>query len=260
MQAIAPNVFDALEAQFAASSLASVKLVERGECGDGLPDCPITVGAARDVVHDPDANLAVCDAVFAALVRRVRTPDRHAQLAAIWVMLPGLRAIAYRLRRTWRTDIEDIQADVVLGFLEALRDADPGRQSLGAHLWWAAYRRARRPCETFVRETATEDIAMLAARTGVADHVNNPPVEPTHPGVVDVESANRSVADRRVEGERLGSIAHRLGLHSHLHRGGHRTQDVGLRIGYLTVHNCIRACPPAIDNAAVGVEREDDAA
>ncbi|HWE89777.1 MAG TPA: hypothetical protein VG317_09985 [Pseudonocardiaceae bacterium] len=248
-----------LEAEFASSFLASVTLVEQGECGDGLPERPVTVGAARDVVHDPRADLAVCDAVFAALVRRVQTSDQHAQLAAIWVMLPGLRAIAHRLRRTWRADIDDIHSDAVVGFLEALRAADPGRQNLGAHLWWATYRHARRPCETFVRETATEDIAMLAARTATSDHANNPPAEPIRSGNLDAASVGSPVADSGVEGERLRSLAHRLGLHSQLH-SDHRTRNRRRRIGYLTLHNIARSHPRAVGDAAVGIEREDDAA
>jgi hypothetical protein len=257
MQATTQNVFYAVEAQFAASRLASVTLVDQGQCGEGLPECPITVAAARNVVHAPATNLAVCDAVFAALVRHSRTRAKEAQLVAIWVMLPGLRAIAHRLRRTWRTDVEDIQSDVVLGFLEALRNVDPSRRNLGAYLWWTTYRHARRPCENAVRETAVDDIATLATYTATSDHANNPLVRPIRSGTVDVTSVDSPVAESGVAGERIGSLAYRLGLHRQL-RGGHRTPNTGRGIGYLTLHNGVHARSRQVRN--VRVEREDDAA
>jgi hypothetical protein len=260
IQAISPNVFDALDAEFAASSLGFVTLVEQGECGDGLPERAITVGAARDVVHDPAANLAVCDGVFAALVRRARIGVEHSQLAAIWVMLRAcgrsLIASAGRGVLISRTS----GPDVVVGFLDALRDADPGRQNLGAHLWWATYRHGRRRCEKFIRETAAEDIATLAARTATADHANNPPAEPGYPGAVDAVSPISPVADSRVEGERLGSIAHRFGLHSRLPRG-HRTWSRRHRISCVILHHTnVRSRSRAVGGSAAGIERQDDVA
>jgi hypothetical protein len=249
------NVFDALEAEFAGSPLMSATLVEHGECGAGVPEANIRVQAARDIVHDPMTSLIVCDAIFAALLRCARTRPESWQLAAIWTMLPGLRAITRRLRRTWwSVDVQDIRSDVLVGFLDALRRTDPTRENLGAHLWWATYRHARQPCEQATREITSEDIDTLAARAATADHATTPPANLACSGGVTAPPTDTPINGTRLEGERLGSIAHRLGLHTRA--GGHARRA----IGYLTLHNTGHRHDHPTETTATGTDRREDAA
>lgn len=123
----------------------------------------------------------------------VLTQPRPWQQIAIWMTLPYLRAIANRLHRTWGTDRQDLGSEVVVGFLEALRQVDLDGQHLGQRLWWNTYRIARRMC----RQDACIRVTQAA-----------PPTSPISPDTV--------TADRRdaqtIESERLGSLATRLGL------------------------------------------------
>jgi hypothetical protein len=84
----------------------------------------VTAAQAREIVRDNDVWDALRDAIWAALVRRAMTQARQWQRVAIWIALPGLRAIVSRLHRVWRTDLDDLRSEVVLGFIEALRQAD----------------------------------------------------------------------------------------------------------------------------------------
>jgi hypothetical protein len=56
------------------------------------------------------------------------------------MMIPGFRKISARLTRGSAAERREIEAEIIAGFMEALRAADAGRENLAAHLWWAAYR------------------------------------------------------------------------------------------------------------------------
>lgn len=134
------------------------------------------------------------------------TQPRPWQQIAIWMTLPYLRAIANRLHRTWGTDRQDLGSEVVVGFLEALRQVDLDGQHLGRRLWWNTYRIARRMCRQEACIRVTPDADLRPFGVDVADQAA-PPTSPISPDTV--------TADRRdaqtIESERLGSLATRLG-------------------------------------------------
>src|SRR5437773_334388 len=106
------DMFDRVEAEFASSPIRCATLLRKGELAEGQPDNKIQLHRARDVLHDPECSRILRDAIWAIVIKRVRVEPQPWQLAAIWLMLPGLRGIASRLHHTWRIDKQDIQSDV----------------------------------------------------------------------------------------------------------------------------------------------------
>jgi hypothetical protein len=194
------NLFSTIDAEMAAMA-ESLVIVEPDACAPGMPAMAVTAAHAREIVRDNEVWDSLRDAIWAALVRHAMSRSRQWQRAAIWVALPGLRVIVNRLHRVWRTDLDDLRSEVVLGFLEAVRQADPDQSHLGSRLWWNTYRLARQMCQQARCECVVENIELLAG----ADRA-----EPQH---VDPSSIKSGTDDRlAVEGERLGSLAARLGL------------------------------------------------
>jgi hypothetical protein len=199
------NVFDTLESELVTSSARSAVLVGPDECELGVPTTAITVGDAREIVRKPGQNEPILDAIWTALIRRAHTEPRRWEQTVLWTMLPRLRCIANRLYRAWQIDIDDIRSEVIVGFLETLRRIAPDQQYLGARLWWNTYGYARRMCRHVTREVACENIERVVTRRVTTADTTPPP--PMH------SAASADQHDRTaIEGERLGSIANRLGL------------------------------------------------
>ncbi|MCP2339541.1 hypothetical protein [Actinomadura rupiterrae] len=105
------RVFDAIEARFAQEPQASALTVESGS-GAELP-----LDRAREIILNPAEEPAVRDAVWTQLVGLAQRHRGIWQLAALWMMLPGLRRAARRAHRSTGADAEEIDAEVVVGFL-----------------------------------------------------------------------------------------------------------------------------------------------
>jgi hypothetical protein len=179
----------------------SLVIIEPDACAPGIPAMAVTAADAREIVRGNEVWDSLRDSIWAALVRHAMSQSRQWQRAAIWIALPGLRVIVNRLHRVWRTDLDDLRSEVVLGFIEALRQADPDQSHLGSRLWWNTYRLARQMCRQARCECVTENIELLAT------------TDRTAPQHADPSSIKSEIGDRlTVEGERLGSLAARLGL------------------------------------------------
>lgn len=127
----ADRVFDALDAQFASSSLASNLTLDGDKIGCGMEASFPSLEYLRVLAQDPDTEIIVRDAIWAELVQLAQRQPEEWQLAAIWMMLPGLRSLSRKIFRRTRIEIKEIDSAVVTGFIEALRAADPQRQHLG---------------------------------------------------------------------------------------------------------------------------------
>lgn len=212
------NIFSEIETEIGASAALSAVLLEPDECASGVPATAVTATQARDLLLDRPTPESLRDAIWTVLVRRASTQPRPWERIAIWVMLPSLRGIANRLHRRWRVDIQDLRSEVVLGFIEALRQADPDQPHLGARLWWNTYRLARQMCRQGMFEQPTTDIDLIAARHATGDRALASPVQPIDP----VTIVGGRLDSQAVESERLGSLAARLGLRTVIedHRSG----------------------------------------
>jgi hypothetical protein len=109
----------------------------------GLPCRPVPVTELRALLLHPATSATARNAVWAELVRRARTGQPAWVLALVGVALPGLRRAAATLCPAYRGDPGDLQAEILTGFLAAMRaldlddlDAIP----LASRLCWAAWR------------------------------------------------------------------------------------------------------------------------
>jgi hypothetical protein len=70
---------------------------------------------------DRATHPSVKDTLWATIVRLSQEAGGDWQLAAIWMMLPGLRKAVWRWHPYSRSDVQELQAEAVAGFLEELR-------------------------------------------------------------------------------------------------------------------------------------------
>jgi DNA-directed RNA polymerase specialized sigma24 family protein len=227
------DIFQAIEAQIAAAA----------ETGDVLPDAgePSVfhreLRATRDAVLDHNTSSAYRDAVWGELMRRTRAGDQIWQEIAIWMMVPKLRAIARRICRGAPMELSDVQSEVILGFIEGLRTIDPSSENLEWLLRRAASHRGWHVREQRRNEIPVEDINLVAGRPVNGDQVGDPPVAPVHADIIAGTSEDAD-SRRRLEGERLGSVAQRLGLRDHVRRS--RGIETGRPTDAMQTNGCRR--------------------
>lgn len=138
----AGGVFDSLEQVFWSLCRGpSAPLVLRGRWVVPGRRRPVRLAEARELLlwpgrMDPDRR----DQVWAVLVRRAQTGDPTWIVGAAGVAAPGLRRVTDRLAATYGADREDLEAEVLAGFLTALQAIDPDAGRVPARLCWAGYR------------------------------------------------------------------------------------------------------------------------
>ena len=101
------------------------------------------LGELRALLLHPATSPAARNSVWAELVRRARGGDPAWVVGLAGVAMPGLRRAAASLSAGWRGDTEDLQAEILTGFLAALRALDLDdldRVPLASRLCWAAWR------------------------------------------------------------------------------------------------------------------------
>ncbi|MGX4657871.1 RNA polymerase sigma factor [Micromonospora sp. SCSIO 07396] len=110
----------------------------------GLPQRVMPLPALRDwLLRHPHAY-TVRDEVWRELIRRARLDGPHWVIAAVGMALPALRQYAARLCEGYDGDPADVDAEILTGFLTALRDrADLTRPAPYAGLCRAAWRAGR---------------------------------------------------------------------------------------------------------------------
>ncbi|WP_436980421.1 hypothetical protein [Streptomyces sp. enrichment culture] len=131
-------------------------------------------------------------------------------LVAVWLLAPRLRGAAYSLSRRTGAEHADVCSNLLQGTLEGVRtlgrvDASLAEKHLVDAAFAAGWRTGRRsPEETPVGEWGSvQEREEPDALTIAADEV------------VRVEGMSRTLA-QQAQGERLGSLAYRLGLLDHV--------------------------------------------
>lgn len=131
-------------------------------------------------------------------------------LLAVWLLAPRLRGAAYSLSRRTGAEHADVCSALLQGTLEGVRnlgrvDASAAEQYLVDAAFDAGWRTGRRsPEEMPVGEWGT-----------VEEPVGPDPLAIAADEVVRVERMSRTLA-QQAQGERLGSLAYRLGLLAHV--------------------------------------------
>ncbi|MCP3802078.1 hypothetical protein NLX83_22695 [Allokutzneria sp. A3M-2-11 16] len=111
------------------------------QIGADVPDRPIRLDELREMLLKRRTDHSVKDGAWSLLVERAQTGCKRWTLGAIGVMLPGLSSAATRITNSYGGERADVEAEVLMGFLEALKVVDPRRRELSRHLWKLAFER-----------------------------------------------------------------------------------------------------------------------
>lgn len=186
--------------------------VEGGEVGHGLPDRPMVLSEVKSVLLHPSTSHAARDAVWAVLVRRAQMEEPAWVVGATGVALPGLRRVAGSVARGYDGDRDDLDAEVLAGFLTALRHFDLSRDRIPLRLC-----RAARKAGMGARYADADPLVPHLGRVASA-----PPPRPWgHPDLVLAAAVARGVLSAaeaeligrtRLEGRPLSDTAARAGV------------------------------------------------
>jgi len=182
----------------------------------GLPDRPVGLSELKVLLLHPATSATARNAVWAELVRRARTAGPAWMIGLTGVAMPGLRRAATTWAAGYRGDPADLQAEVLTGFLTAVRLLDLDgldAVALPSRLCWAAWRAGR--------SLVCTDAA-YASRARELDDCLDSPVRPWgHPDFV-LAAAVRArvltaaeaelIGRNRLEGIPLSQIARESGI------------------------------------------------
>lgn len=106
----------------------------------GLPDRHLALDELRDLLRTRGTGSATTDAAWRQLAGQARTWGPPWVVGAVGVALPGLTRLAARLSAGHSRLAEDIDSELLAGFLHELRRGDLRAPRLWLRLCWAAWR------------------------------------------------------------------------------------------------------------------------
>ncbi|GGX09817.1 hypothetical protein [Streptomyces noursei] len=177
---------------------------------------PIDLEKARQVLYDRSVDPVVRAVLWHQIAERGECDAKRSDWpsAVVWLGLPGLRRTAFKIVRYFCAEQEDVEAELVTCYLEALAEVgadtpDPGGWVLrsACSRAWTVWRKAR-------LEVAMDEVEGTGGRP-VATDMNGPwQVDYDPPGRPSELSATRriTVPAHRVEGVRIGALAQAWGL------------------------------------------------
>src|SRR6266516_2575367 len=117
---------DAADAAFRALTTGPRPLaLNPARLAGGLPDQPVPLGELKALLLHPATPATARNKVWAELVRRARTGAPAGVVGLTGVALPGLRRAVAAPSAAYRGEVEDLQTEVLTGFLAAMRGLDP---------------------------------------------------------------------------------------------------------------------------------------
>ncbi|MFD0784943.1 hypothetical protein ACFQZ8_13635 [Micromonospora azadirachtae] len=183
----------------------------------GLPAGVMTLPAVRDWLLAHTDAFRARDAVWVEVIRRARLDGPQWVIAAVGMAMPALRRYTRQLCDGYRSDPDDIEAEILTGFLAALRDhVDLTRPAPYAALCRAGWRAGYKLRQQAGEATPVEDV----------EHITGPRIPQVPYGHPDV-LVNRAVRlgildpgdeqpyiDVRLGRRAIEPIAARLGITS----------------------------------------------
>lgn len=111
--------------------------------GRGLPARHIPLDELRRLlVHDPETAFDAKDAAWHQLIDHARTWGPSWVVATVGMALPALTSMARRLCAGHIDQADDIESELLTGFLQALRTADLSGPAPYSRMCWAGWRAA----------------------------------------------------------------------------------------------------------------------
>jgi DNA-directed RNA polymerase specialized sigma24 family protein len=212
---IAPKPLDLIDAAFRELIDSNHPLVFDGSAigADVLPSA-VRLDELQAILRERTTPYALSEEVWSEVARCAKSGDERWVVALAGLLLPGLRRVAGRVVRDYAgCDPTDIDSEVIIGLLEALRTVDASTGRIPARLCWAAYRRAR-------RAWFAEHEEARRRREGI-DPQAPPLAPPAHPDLVLADAVRAGVLSRadaeligttRLDGLALPALARRLDI------------------------------------------------
>jgi hypothetical protein len=177
----------------------------------GLPDEILPLDQLRDLLLSA-ASVDVRDAVWRELVTRARRDGPAWVVAAVGVAMPGLRRVAGMLAVGWRGDTDDLDSELIVGFVTRLKTIDLGVPRICGRLIDAGLRAARKARDAdsdaqLVHVEATGPVAPIQPW----DHPDLVLARAVAAAVIDADEANL-IAATRLEDATVAQVADRLGI------------------------------------------------
>lgn len=122
----------------------------------GLPDSTMPLDQLRKLVLFERYDSDTTDELWRQLARHARDWGPAWVVGAIGIALPALTHLAAKISRGRARHAEDVDSEVLAGFLAALRTADLDAPRLWLRLCWAAWRAG----VTVVKDTDTEELPL----------------------------------------------------------------------------------------------------
>ena len=141
-----PSPLDAVGSAFTALVSGPRPLaVDGAAIGASLPARLIGLDEVRAILLHPATSYETRDLVWARVVTEARSGNPAWVIGAVGLGLPGLRRMAARLAsRMPRHQVPDLEAEMLTGYLTALKGMELGTGRIASRLCWAAYRAADR--------------------------------------------------------------------------------------------------------------------
>ncbi len=130
----------------------------------GLPDRHLALDELRDLLRTPDTAGATVDVVWRQLAEQARTWGPAWVVGAVGVAMPGLTRMAARLSAGYAKLAEDIDSELLAGFLAELRTGDLHAPRVWLRLCWAAWRAG-------LKARRVDDLAELPADVPVGSRI-----------------------------------------------------------------------------------------
>jgi hypothetical protein len=156
--------------------------------GHGLPARPIPLDALRRLLLHPSVGFAARDAALTWLVQQAQAEGGAWLVGLAGVLLPGIGRRVYPLCRAFPRLAHDLEAEALVGLLQAVQSWRLGEDRVATRLVWAAARGAHRLLR---RETA------LAGReASVGLRLEPPPRPPAHGDLLLAQAVRAGVLSR----------------------------------------------------------------
>ncbi len=212
-----PEPFDAADAAFRLLCAGPRPLaLNASRLATGLPDRPVPLDELRVLLLHPATSAAARNQVWAELVRRARADGPAWMIGLAGVAMPGLRRAAGSLAAAYRGDPADLQAEILTGFLAAVRALDTDDLEtvpLASRLVWAAWRAGQ--------QHAYAEAGHAAHRQDLSGWQDGPDLPWGHPDFVLAAAVRHGILTRaqaaligrnRLEGIPLSQIAAETGI------------------------------------------------
>lgn len=181
--------------------------------GHGLPARAISVRELVEML--PSLEPAARDAVWRELIRLTRRVGEPWPTIAAGIALPGLRTAAGRLVRDYDGDPEDLDAELVAAFYEAITRAEVEGPMICAKLRAMTYnqvRRMRYGATTYATRTRGLDaLPQARAASAPCGHPDLVLAASVRAGVITRQEAEL-IGSSRLEKASLSSVAKRIGM------------------------------------------------